>query len=320
MRFDAQPTLTGELLRLRPLREEDFDSLHAVASDPLIWEQHPASNRHELNVFREFFREAMASGGALLVAEAATGAVIGSSRYHDLREAERQVEIGWTFLARAYWGGRYNAELKRLMLDHAFRFVDSVVLVIGETNLRSRRAAEKIGAVLDGRHTGEDGSQKVVYRIDKLTWGRPAAGRVRKGATMLSHGITPILNVSNLEESFAWFEKLGWKRLWDWGEPPDFGAVGSGVSEIFLCQNGQGGRGRSDVKMTFGRDGDDGADKGVWMSVWVEDVDAVHRACVAQGLEVTWPPTDMPWRVREMHVRHPDGHVFRVSRGVEEGE
>lgn len=169
MRFDAQPTLTGELLRLRPLREEDFDSLHAVASDPLIWEQHPASNRHELDVFREFFRGAMASGGALLVIDAATGAVIGSSRYHDLREAERQVEIGWTFLARAYWGGRYNAELKRLMLDHAFRFVDSVVLVIGETNLRSRRAAEKIGAVLDGRHTGEDGSQKVVYRIDKVT-------------------------------------------------------------------------------------------------------------------------------------------------------
>ncbi len=87
MRFDAQPTLTGELLRLRPLREEDFDSLHAVASDPLIWEQHPASNRHELDVFREFFRGAMASGGALLVIDAATGAVIGSSRYHDLREA-----------------------------------------------------------------------------------------------------------------------------------------------------------------------------------------------------------------------------------------
>jgi len=133
-----------------------------------------------------------------------------------------------------------------------------------------------------------------------------------------AHGLTPILNVSDLEASFAWFERLGWKRLWAWGDPPGFGAVGSGACEIFLCQDGQGGRGRSGVPMTFGPTGDDGADQGAWMSIWVEDVDAVHRHCVAQGLEVTWPPADMPWNVREMHVRHPDGHVFRISRGIEE--
>lgn len=174
MPFDAQPTLTSELLKLRPLREEDFGSLYAVASDPLIWEQHPASNRHELQVFREFFREAMASGGALLVTDAGTGAVIGSSRYNDLREAESQVEIGWTFLARAYWGGRYNGELKRLMLAHAFQFVDSVVLVIGATNTRSRRAAEKIGAMLDHRRIAEDGGEKVVYRVTRESARLPA--------------------------------------------------------------------------------------------------------------------------------------------------
>jgi RimJ/RimL family protein N-acetyltransferase len=168
--FDAQPTLTGELLNLRPLREEDFDPLYAVGSDPLIWEQHPNSDRHELVVFREFFRDAMASGGALLVTDAATGAVIGSSRYHDFREAEREVEVGWTFLTRACWGGRYNGELKRLMLEHAFRYVDSVVLVIGATNTRSRRAAEKIGAVLYERRSDEAGHEKVVYRISGK-WG-----------------------------------------------------------------------------------------------------------------------------------------------------
>lgn len=135
---------------------------------------------------------------------------------------------------------------------------------------------------------------------------------------MISHGITTILNVSSLEESFAWFEKWGWRKLWDYGDPPGFGAVGSGVSELFLCLDGQGGRGRSNLKMTFGPEGDDSADKGVWMSVWVEDVDAVYRECLDNGLEVTWPPTDMPWNVREMHVRHPDGHVFRISRGLEE--
>ena len=167
MPFDAQPTLHGELVNLRPLREEDFDALHAVASDPLIWEQHPASNRHELSVFRDFFRDAIASGGALLVTDARTGAVLGSSRFHGFREGAREVEIGWTFLARERWGGRFNGELKRLMLSHAFRFVDSVVLVIGTDNARSRRAAEKIGAVLCDRHVAEDGSQKVVYRVTR---------------------------------------------------------------------------------------------------------------------------------------------------------
>jgi catechol 2,3-dioxygenase-like lactoylglutathione lyase family enzyme len=135
---------------------------------------------------------------------------------------------------------------------------------------------------------------------------------------MLAHAVTPILNVSSLSESFEWFAKLGWKKGFDWGEPPGFGSVRSGAVSIFLCQDGQGGRGRSQVAKTFGPDGDDGAEKGVWMSIWVDDVDAVHRECVAAGLDVTWPPTDMPWNVREMHVRHPDGHVFRIGRGIGE--
>jgi catechol 2,3-dioxygenase-like lactoylglutathione lyase family enzyme len=130
--------------------------------------------------------------------------------------------------------------------------------------------------------------------------------------------VTPILNVSNIPESLAWFKKLGWERKWDWGTPPTFASVGSGACEIFLCQGCQGGRGKSDVPSTFGPDGDESGDKGAWMSIWVDDVDAVHQRCVEQGLEVTWPPTDMPWNVREMHVRHPDGHVFRISRGLEE--
>src|ERR1700687_5520295 len=128
--------------------------------------------------------------------------------------------------------------------------------------------------------------------------------------------ITPILNVSDISASFAWFGKGGWRKCWDWGTPPTFGAVGSGECEIFLCQGGQGSRGKGAHASTFGPDGDETADKGVWMSVWVGDVDEVHRECVGAGLDVTFPPTDMPWRVREMHVRHPDGHVFRVSKGI----
>jgi len=134
---------------------------------------------------------------------------------------------------------------------------------------------------------------------------------------MDAKGVTPILNVSDIAASFAWFEKWGWRKCWDWGTPPTFGAVGSGECEIFLCVGGQGGRGRGANATTFGPDGDQTADKGAWMSVWVEDVDEVHRQCVVAGLDVTFPPTEMPWNVREMHLRHPDGHVFRVGRGIE---
>jgi catechol 2,3-dioxygenase-like lactoylglutathione lyase family enzyme len=134
---------------------------------------------------------------------------------------------------------------------------------------------------------------------------------------MHANRLTPILNVSDIQESFTWFEKFGWEKAWDWGNPPTFGGVCSGECEIFLCQNGQGGRGKSNRPMTFGPQSDESAEKAVWMSVWVDDVDAIHERCREHGLEVTWPPTDMPWNVREMHVRHPDGHVFRVSQGIE---
>jgi catechol 2,3-dioxygenase-like lactoylglutathione lyase family enzyme len=137
---------------------------------------------------------------------------------------------------------------------------------------------------------------------------------------MSIHGLTPILNVSDLDASFAWFEKWGWKKMWDWGTPPTFGSVSSGQCGIFLCRGAQGSRGRGTNTSTFGPDGDETADKGVWMSVWVDNVDEVHKQCVAAGLEVVFPPTDMPWDTREMHLRHPDGHVFRVSAGVGEGE
>jgi catechol 2,3-dioxygenase-like lactoylglutathione lyase family enzyme len=135
---------------------------------------------------------------------------------------------------------------------------------------------------------------------------------------MNAHGVTPILNVSSLDASIAWFETLGWGKAWDWGDPPTFGCVVSGKVQIFLCKDGQGGRGRSTTVATFGPDGDESADKGVWMSIWVDDVDAIHEHCLAKGIEVAWPPTDMPWGVRELHIRHPDGHVFRLSTGIGE--
>ena len=138
--------LTGTLIELRPLSPDNFDALLEAASDPLIWEQHPERNRYTRPVFQKYFDGAIASGGAFAILDRKTGKVIGSSRYCNLKPADGEVEIGWTFLARAYWGGAYNRELKSLMLDHAWRFVDRVVFVVGENNLRSQKALQKIGA------------------------------------------------------------------------------------------------------------------------------------------------------------------------------
>ncbi len=166
--FELQPHLIGDLIEVRPLQPDDWESLFAVASDPLIWELHPAADRYQEKVFREFFREALESGAALVVIDRKTREIIGSSRYFGFDAGEREIEIGWTFLARSYWGGVYNRELKRLMLDHAFRFVESVIFKIGPTNFRSRRAVEKIGGVLI-EEQDSNSIEPVVYRIKTLS-------------------------------------------------------------------------------------------------------------------------------------------------------
>lgn len=150
--LDRQPWLEGETLRLRPLRADDWDALFAIASDPLIWEQHPAHDRWQEPVFRAFFEDALAHGGALVVIDKASDTIIGSSRYQGLETADGgSVEIGWTFLARNHWGGRSNREMKRLMVAHALNSVAECRFAVGEENWRSRKAMEKIGARLSER-------------------------------------------------------------------------------------------------------------------------------------------------------------------------
>lgn len=168
MTIDLQPTLRGSLLELRPLRADDWDALYAVASDPLIWEQHPDRERYKEDVFREFFRVALESEAAFVAIDLHDGRIIGSSRYHGYDAEAREIEIGWTFLARSHWGGRYNGEMKQLMLQHAFQFVDNVIFLIGPQNHRSRAAIERIGGEFVGSRF-ERGRESVVYRI-----GRPS--------------------------------------------------------------------------------------------------------------------------------------------------
>lgn len=171
MNFELQPTLSNDLLLVRPLVPQDFDALYAISSDPLLWEQHPNKERSQRDGFERWFVEAMASGGALTVVEQATGRVIGTSRYRAVPESPRAFEIGWTFIARSHWGGVYNSSLKRLMIDHAFRFVEYVFFYIHGKNYRSRRAVEKIGGQLiteiDGRVLNARSPEAVIYSINR---------------------------------------------------------------------------------------------------------------------------------------------------------
>ena len=167
MPFELQPILKSEIVELRPLRAEDFKELYAVASDPRIWEQHPDSDRYKPDVFRKFFDEALQSGGALLTLDGKSGHVIGSSRFNCYDLVRSEIEIGWTFLARSHWGGVYNGEMKRLMLSHAFKFVENVIFMVGATNVRSQRAVEKIGGVRAGTKVDPHGRESFIYRITR---------------------------------------------------------------------------------------------------------------------------------------------------------
>ena len=165
--FDTQPRLQNDLITARPLRVDDFAALFELASDPLLWEQHPARDRYQEPVFRAFFDDALKSGGALLVQDRRTGASIGTSRYAALDTQRSEVEIGWTFLARACWGGRFNARLKSLMLQHAFRYVESVIFDVGAANFRSQKAVLKLGATLDLGATSAYGAHGIRYRLTR---------------------------------------------------------------------------------------------------------------------------------------------------------
>jgi len=170
MQPPMQPTLGDAHVVLRPLRADDFDALFAVASDREIWALHPAHDRWQESVFRAYFDEGLASNGALTVIDAATGSIIGSSRYDQRVCLAGEVEIGWTFLARSHWGGETNRAMKRLMLDYAFTRFDAAIFLVGETNLRSRRAMEKIGGVLtDRRQVAEMAGVEIVHLIYRIT-------------------------------------------------------------------------------------------------------------------------------------------------------
>ena len=172
--LDFQPTLENEMLILRPLRKEDFESLFRVAKDPLIWEQHPISTRYKKEVFTDFFIESINSQGALLAIEKSTGQVIGSSRFKPIKDSNSAIEIGWSFLAREKWGKGYNRSMKKLMIDYALERKEHIIFYIGIENIRSQKAVEKIGGkrIVGHRyqHLIKKSENDLTYRIGRLEW------------------------------------------------------------------------------------------------------------------------------------------------------
>jgi RimJ/RimL family protein N-acetyltransferase len=170
--FDWQPnTLENELIKLIPLRETDFEALYEVASDPLVWEQHPNRLRFQRPVFQNYFEGAILSKGAFLIRDSKTNEVVGCSRFYDYDEKENAVLIGYTFIGRKFWGNGYNKALKKIMLDYAFQQVDKVYFHIGAFNIRSQKAIAKIGAIkvdeFEVEYYGEDSKLNFVYLIQK---------------------------------------------------------------------------------------------------------------------------------------------------------
>jgi len=166
MSFELQTNLENDIVSIQPLKKNDFETLYTIASDPLIWEQHPNKNRYQRKVFETFFQGALESKGAFLVFDIKTNEPIGSSRFYDFNKETKTIAIGYTFIARKYWGRYYNHALKALMLEHAFKFVNTVIFHIGAVNIRSQKAIEKLGA----KKIGEEEKLNFIYQINKEDW------------------------------------------------------------------------------------------------------------------------------------------------------
>ncbi|MCG2614655.1 GNAT family N-acetyltransferase [Terrimonas sp. NA20] len=174
MEINIQPVLENENAILIPLKEEEFEQLYAVASDPKVWEQHPNKDRWKTEVFRVFFDGAVQSKGAFKIVDKKTGQVAGSTRFYDYDEADDSILIGYTFYATAYWGTGFNLSVKKLMLDYIFQFVSKVYFHIGANNTRSQIAIGRVGAKKVGEqqvtYFGEAPKENFVYKIDKRDW------------------------------------------------------------------------------------------------------------------------------------------------------
>jgi RimJ/RimL family protein N-acetyltransferase len=177
MKFSIQSRLKTENVELVPLQTDDFEQLFAVASDPLVWEQHPNKDRYKREVFENFFQGAMESGGAFKIVKQNTGEVAGSTRFYDYNAEDNSIFIGYTFYGTKFWGSKLNPQVKKLMLDYIFQYVDKVNFHVGKDNIRSQKAMEKLGArkvdEVNVAYFGEPEKLNVVFEIRKEDYLKP---------------------------------------------------------------------------------------------------------------------------------------------------
>jgi N-acetyltransferase len=174
MEFLSQPTLKDQFVELHPLQESDFDRLFEAASDPLIWEQHPNKDRYKKEMFEIYFEGAIKSKGAFIILQVGSSEVMGSSRYYDFSETDNSILIGYSFLTRKFWGGNYNRQVKILLLNHIFQYIDKVHFHVEINNLRSQKAIKKLGAKNSGEietaYYGEPIKKNIIYTISRSLW------------------------------------------------------------------------------------------------------------------------------------------------------
>lgn len=174
MKFSVQKILENEKYQLIPLQQGDFESLYEVASDPEVWQQHPNRDRYKREVFENFFKGALESKGAFKITDKANGEVLGSTRFYDYDEANSSIFIGYTFYGTKFWGKKINPQIKKLMLEYIYQFVDTVYFHVGKDNIRSRIAMERLGAEHLGEHEvayfGEPSRTNIVYQIQKIVY------------------------------------------------------------------------------------------------------------------------------------------------------
>lgn len=177
MHFSIQPQLENDLVQLLPLKEDDFERLFEVASDPKVWQNHPNKSRGTKEGFQNFFNGALQSKGAFLIIDKKSNQVVGSTRFYDYDVEENKLFIGYTFLGYDYWGKGYNTAAKTLMLDYIFQFVDKVYFHVGAENYRSVRAMEKLNAKklreVVVAYFGEPDRNNVEFIIEKSNWKFP---------------------------------------------------------------------------------------------------------------------------------------------------
>ncbi|MEO6902513.1 MAG: GNAT family N-acetyltransferase [Bacteroidia bacterium] len=148
--------LRGQEIRLIPLEKDHLEELYLAASDRELWQLVPTdcSDKKKFETAYNFALTEREKGNQypFVIFHNQTKKIIGSTRLFDIYPTDKKIEIGWTWIIKNYWGTTVNLECKLLLLTFCFEILKTVrvQLKTRDTNIRSRKAIEKIGAKFEG--------------------------------------------------------------------------------------------------------------------------------------------------------------------------